>query len=140
MAGTGEGKTEAALAAAWEECFILFVYPTKFLAKDQRKRFKGYGIEVVIADGDHRIGGIRSIVPRSSSRTLMLRYHARKDREFWDYVASEVGAIVWGEVHYYDPRRANQLLGLVKALRRAPYPHVGHRWATSSAWPVRWRR
>ncbi len=121
IAGTGAGKTEAALAAAWEERPILFVYPTKPLTRDQEGRFRKYGIEAVIADGDHR--GWRKTIDRAEivlTNPQMLWYHARNDGEFWDYVASEVGAIVWDEVHHYDPRRANKLLGLAKALRHVP--------------------
>ncbi len=121
VAGTGAGKTEAALAAAWEECFILFVYPTKSLAKDQRKRFKGYGIKVVIADRDHpewrkKIDHAEVIL----TNPHMLWVHARRGLPLWRFVVSSVGAIVWDEVHFYDPRQVNKLLGLAKALRHVP--------------------
>jgi len=121
VAGTGAGKTEAALAAAWEERPILFVYPTKPLTRDQEGRFRKYGIKVVIADGDHdewwvEIGEAEVVL----TNPHMLWVHARRCLSLWRFVTSSVGAIVWDEVHFYDPRRANKLLGLAKALRHVP--------------------
>ncbi len=121
VAGTGAGKMEAALAAAWEERSILFVYPTKPLARDKRERFEGYGIEVVIADRDpsewrKKIDHAEVIL----TNPHMLWVHARRGLSLWRFVVSSVGAIVWDEVHFYDPRQVNKLLGLAKALRHVP--------------------
>ena len=121
VAGMGAGKTEAALAAVWEEGLpAVFVYPTKALARDQLERLEGYGFDVVVADGDHP-GWRRALGSRDPEIVLtnpqMLWYHARERGPFWEFVRRRAESVVWDEVHYYDPRRANLLLGLIRALR-----------------------
>ncbi|WP_457619975.1 helicase-related protein [Methanopyrus sp.] len=121
VAGTGAGKTEAALAAVWEDALpAVFVYPTKALARDQLERLERYGFDVMVADGDHP-GWRQALESRDPEIVLtnphMLWYHARRDGPFWEFVRRRARALVWDEVHHYDPRRANLLLGLIRALR-----------------------
>ncbi|MEO2241119.1 MAG: helicase-related protein, partial [Euryarchaeota archaeon] len=92
----------------------------KALARDQLERLGEYGFDVVVADGDHP-GWRRRLESGDPEIVLtnpqMLWYHARERGPFWGFVTRRAGAIVWDEIHYYDPRRANLLLGLIRALR-----------------------
>ncbi len=117
-AGTGGGKTEAALGAVWGFLPAVFVYPTKALARDQFERLRGYGFDVVIADGDHpewrhEIENAEIVL----TNPQMLWTHAKRNGEFWKYTTTNTQAIVWDEVHFYGPRLSNKLLGLARALR-----------------------
>ncbi len=121
VAGPGAGKTEAALAAAWEAGLpAVFVYPTKALTRDQEERMRGYGFDVVVADGDHP--GWRERLRSGDPEVVLtnphaLWYHARRDGLLWEFVVRRATMIVWDEIQYYDPRRANLVLGLIRALR-----------------------
>ncbi|WP_456466283.1 helicase-related protein [Methanopyrus sp.] len=119
-AGMGAGKTEAALAAV-EHLGLkpaVFVYPTKALARDQAERMIEYGFHVVIADGDHP--GWRSRIDDAElvlTNPQMIWVHAQEGLDFWRFLKDRAACVVWDEVHFYDPRQANLLLGIVRALR-----------------------